>query len=202
MPPDNRPTAPAVQLDAGVARRVRTPPTRLHRRQHEQLRQYQRRHLRSRFAGTHPRSAIRLRHRTVWNFTIHPNLTPGASYSVRLDFAELYFTSAGQRIFNVSINGSQVLSNFDIVAAAGGRIRRSPKSSPPREHQREHHRRFTSIINNAKVSAISITPTGAAPVNSPPAIATNPSNQTVAAGQSASFTAAVSGNRRPRFNGR
>jgi len=34
-------------------------------------------------------------------------------------FAEIYWTKTGQRIFNVSINGAQVLTNFDIVAAAG-----------------------------------------------------------------------------------
>jgi len=42
------------------------------------------------------------------------------SYNVNLDFAESYVTGPGQRIFNVSINGTQVLNNFDIYAAAGG----------------------------------------------------------------------------------
>ncbi|HLI75689.1 MAG TPA: malectin domain-containing carbohydrate-binding protein, partial [Acidobacteriaceae bacterium] len=31
----------------------------------------------------------------------------------------LYWSNAGQRVFNVAINGSTVLSNFDIVKAAG-----------------------------------------------------------------------------------
>ncbi|HLZ24390.1 MAG TPA: malectin domain-containing carbohydrate-binding protein, partial [Ktedonobacterales bacterium] len=48
-----------------------------------------------------------------------PNLTPGASYTVRLHFAEIFWTAAGQRQFNVAINGTQVLTNFDIIAAAG-----------------------------------------------------------------------------------
>ena len=47
------------------------------------------------------------------------NLTPGASYVVRLHFAELSFTGPGQRVFNVAINGTNVLSNFDVFAAAG-----------------------------------------------------------------------------------
>src|SRR5262249_42658778 len=38
---------------------------------------------------------------------------------VRLHFAEIFFTQAGQRVFNVSINGQSALANFDIVAAAG-----------------------------------------------------------------------------------
>ncbi len=54
-----------------------------------------------------------------FTYTI-PNLTPGANYTVVLHFAEHYWTAPGQRQFNVLINGTQVLTNFDIVAAAGG----------------------------------------------------------------------------------
>jgi pimeloyl-ACP methyl ester carboxylesterase len=39
---------------------------------------------------------------------------------VTLYFQESYWTAAGQRTFNVSINGATVLSAFDIFAAAGG----------------------------------------------------------------------------------
>jgi len=49
-----------------------------------------------------------------------PKLTPNAAYTVRLHFVESWFTSAGQRVFNVSINGAQALANFDIFKAAGG----------------------------------------------------------------------------------
>ena len=49
-----------------------------------------------------------------------PGLTATASYTVRLHFAETYWTAAGQRVFNVSSNGTQVLTNFDIIATAGG----------------------------------------------------------------------------------
>jgi hypothetical protein len=45
---------------------------------------------------------------------------PGSTHTVTLYFAEIYWTAAGQRQFNVSINGTQVLTNFDIVATAGG----------------------------------------------------------------------------------
>ena len=43
--------------------------------------------------------------------------------SVTLKFAELYWTEAGQRVFDVAINGSQVLGGFDIFAAAGSSYR-------------------------------------------------------------------------------
>jgi len=54
-----------------------------------------------------------------------PDLVPGSAYTVRLHFAEIYWTTAGQRSFNVLVNGAQVLTNFDIYAAAGGRTRPS-----------------------------------------------------------------------------
>ena len=44
---------------------------------------------------------------------------PNGTYTVNLKFAEIYVTGVGQRVFNVAINGQQVLSNFDILAAAG-----------------------------------------------------------------------------------
>jgi hypothetical protein len=46
--------------------------------------------------------------------------TPGATYRIRLHFSEIYFSSAGQRIFDVSINGVLVADDLDIYAAAGG----------------------------------------------------------------------------------
>ena len=48
-------------------------------------------------------------------------LTAESSYTVALDFSDSWVTAAGQRQFNVSINGTQVLTNFDIYAAAGGK---------------------------------------------------------------------------------
>ena len=48
-----------------------------------------------------------------------PGLTPSGSYSVTLYFAEEYWSTAGSRVFNVTIDGAQVLTNFDIVAQAG-----------------------------------------------------------------------------------
>jgi len=55
------------------------------------------------------------------NFTYTiPNLTANTNYTVRLHFNELYWNSAGSRVFNASINGNQVLHNFDIFKTAGG----------------------------------------------------------------------------------
>lgn len=48
-----------------------------------------------------------------------PNLTPGASYVVRLHFAEFSWSSSGQRSFNVSIQGVPAMTQFDIIHDAG-----------------------------------------------------------------------------------
>jgi hypothetical protein len=57
-------------------------------------------------------------YRYLGNTYTIPDLTPGGSYQVRLYFLDWYFTQTGQRVFNVAINGTTVLSNFDIVQAA------------------------------------------------------------------------------------
>ena len=54
----------------------------------------------------------------TFNYDI-PGLTPGSTYIVDLHFAETYWSSPGQRQFNVALNGKSVLTNFDIVGVAG-----------------------------------------------------------------------------------
>ena len=46
-------------------------------------------------------------------------LVVNGSYDVTLHFAETYNTAAGQRRFNVSLQGQRVLEEFDIAATAG-----------------------------------------------------------------------------------
>jgi hypothetical protein len=57
-----------------------------------------------------------------WNssfaYTI-PGLTAGKSYTVALDWAELTWQAAGQRVFNVALNGTTVLDHFDVYAQVG-----------------------------------------------------------------------------------
>lgn len=48
-----------------------------------------------------------------------PGFIPGATYNVRLHFAEGFFKTAGSREFNVAIDGTTVLANLDIFATAG-----------------------------------------------------------------------------------
>ena len=54
----------------------------------------------------------------IVTYTI-PGLTAGSTYTVLLHFAETYFTAAGDREFNVAINGTSVLTNLDVYATVG-----------------------------------------------------------------------------------
>ena len=54
---------------------------------------------------------------------IFTGLQPGITYLEALHFAELYWTLPRQRLFNVAINGTQVLQDFDVLATAGAPFR-------------------------------------------------------------------------------
>jgi hypothetical protein len=89
-----------------------------------------------------------------------PGLTPNAPYTVNLHFAEIYFDSVGAREFNVLINGTQVLTNFDIFAATGGENMAILKSFPATANSSgQIFVQFTTgAANNPKISGIEILP--------------------------------------------
>jgi hypothetical protein len=92
----------------------------------------------------------------TFTYTI-PGLTAGSSHTVRLHFCETFFTTAGSRVFNVSINGTQVLTNFDIFAAAGGEnIANIQQFTENANSTGQYVITFTSVTNNALISGIEI----------------------------------------------
>jgi hypothetical protein len=48
-------------------------------------------------------------------------MAASSAHQVKLHFAEVYFSQAGKRKFNVNINGTRVLTDFDVLAAAGAK---------------------------------------------------------------------------------
>jgi hypothetical protein len=48
---------------------------------------------------------------------------PNGTYRVELKFAELYYNGAGARRFNVNIEDVAALTDFDVLLAAGGKLR-------------------------------------------------------------------------------
>jgi len=83
--------------------------------------------------------------------------TASSSHTVRLHFCETYFTASGKRTFNVSINGTQVLTDFDIFAAAGGQnIANIQQFSEASNSSGQYVITFTSVVNNSLISGIEI----------------------------------------------
>jgi hypothetical protein len=81
---------------------------------------------------------------------------PNGARTVTLRFAEVYHTSAGQRVFNVTINGQTVLSSFDIVAAAGGALKALDKSFPVNVTGGQIVIQFVTQLDAAIINAIDI----------------------------------------------
>src|SRR5512139_2329593 len=76
-------------------------------------------------ANTAPAAIFSTERYGAMTYTI-PNRA--GTQTVTLYFVETYVTAAGQRVFNVSINGTTVLSRFDIFATAGGANRAIARS--------------------------------------------------------------------------
>jgi hypothetical protein len=92
------------------------------------------------------------------NFTYTiPNLTPNTTHTLRLHFNEMYWTSAGQRVFNVSANGDQVLSNFDIYQVAGGSNKAVVEDiSSTADSHGFINLQFSTVTDNAMVNGIQL----------------------------------------------
>jgi len=132
---------------------------------------------------TNPPPQSVLQHGRYGNITYTiPNLSPGATYVVRLDFVEYVFNSAGSRVFNVAINGTQVLSNFDIWSAAGGQNVALAKSfSATASSAGAITIVFTSVVNNSMINGIEISTSGlATPPPAPTGLTPTAGNNQVA----------------------
>lgn len=94
------------------------------------------------------------------NFTYTVDqLDPGSSYTVRLDFAEIFYDAPDRRLFDVSINGVLVLDDFDVFRAAGGKNKAIARSFQARaDASGTIQISFKNVRDNAKVDAIMISP--------------------------------------------
>jgi hypothetical protein len=84
-------------------------------------------------------------------------LTPNVTYWVRLHFAESYWSTAGKRVFNVSINGATRLSNFDIFSAAGAQNKAAIKEFYATANSSgQMVIQFATVTDNAQVNGIEV----------------------------------------------
>lgn len=91
------------------------------------------------------------------NFEYRIPLAAG-DYEVKLHFAEMHHDAAGDRVFNVAIEGITVLQNFDIFVAAGGARKPIVKSFPVSVKDTNLNIKFTTVQDQAKISAIEVLP--------------------------------------------
>jgi hypothetical protein len=85
------------------------------------------------------------------NFSYNVPLVNG-NYSVTLKFSD-WDTYVGQRVFNVAMQGTTVLSNFDIFAKAGI-LKAYDVTIPVTVSNGTLTIKFTSVVDNAKINAI------------------------------------------------
>lgn len=107
---------------------------------------------------TNPAPMVVYQTARVGNFTYTiPGFTAGSSHTVRLHFAETFFSSAGSRTFNVSINGTQVLTNFDVFAAAGAKNKAVIEQFTQNANASgQYVITFTSVVNQSLVSGVEV----------------------------------------------
>ncbi len=92
------------------------------------------------------------------SYTI-PGFAAGSANTVTLYFAETYLTSSGSRLFNVSVNGAGVLTNFDIYASAGGQNKAIARSfATTADSSGQIVIQFSAVTENPKINGISINP--------------------------------------------
>jgi len=95
----------------------------------------------------------------VGNFNYRiTGLESASCYRIDLHFAELTHEAAGQRTFDVQLNGELILDNFDIFQAAGGKNKAINRFFPA--HPRPDGTisvNFASVNGQAKLSGLSLT---------------------------------------------
>ena len=96
------------------------------------------------------------------------------SYTVRLHFAEIYFSASNSRLFNVAVEGGQAsLSSYDVYLQAGGKnIAKIEQFNNITVSDGALNVSLTNVKDNAKISGIEVIPTvpagNTAPVVSSP----------------------------------
>jgi Malectin domain/Viral BACON domain len=81
------------------------------------------------------------------------------SYLLKLRFAELAYTAAGQRVFNVTANGSAILTNFDILKEVPP-LTVDDKTFPVTVTSGTLQIAFAGVVNRGLINGIQILPAG------------------------------------------
>lgn len=85
-----------------------------------------------------------------WSTTL-----PDGNYTVNLYFAEVYWNETGRRLFDVNIEGVQVLDDLDIYAAVGHDVAYFQSFSTT-VSDGTLNIDFITVADNAKISGIEV----------------------------------------------
>ncbi len=83
---------------------------------------------------------------------------PNGTYRVQLGFVEPSFDKPGQRVFNVTANGDEVLTGLDLVAIAGGPLREVERHFDCTIEDGKLRLAFLPVTDEAVLSTIQISP--------------------------------------------
>jgi beta-galactosidase len=83
---------------------------------------------------------------------------PDGKYKIVLHFTEPTAAAAGERVFDVSVNGKRVLQHVDVFAAAGGKLKAMDQTVQAKARGGALLIEFQPVKGQAVVSALSITP--------------------------------------------
>jgi beta-galactosidase len=82
---------------------------------------------------------------------------PNSNHTVTLYFLEPTFDGVGSRLFNVSINGKAVLTNFDVFLAAGDNdVPVAEQITAAANSSGQYVITFTPVLNDAVLSGLQI----------------------------------------------
>jgi hypothetical protein len=126
------------------------------------------------------------------NFSYNIPLDNG-SYNVTLKFAELYWNSSGQRVFDVSMQGQQVISNLDVFALVGKDSAHDVTTAVSVTNGMLTIT-FNSVVDNAIVNAIEITQGSPTCTVSAPTVSITPASQNITSGGSDTYTISITNN--------
>ena len=119
----------------------------------------------------------------LWTDFSYSIPVPDGSYVVTLRFAELEYSAKGQRVFNVVLNGTTVLSNFDILASVAP-LTPLVQAFPVTVTNGAVQLDFNGVVNRGIVNAIQVAPVSSG-TTIPPSI--------VLGGASLNFSATAGG---------
>ena len=112
-------------------------------------------------------------------------VSSAGTYAVDLHLAEIYFNTTGSRVFNINIeNGQFVRNNLDLIQTIGSMNQAYVlRADNLNITDGTINITFTSVVDNAKISGISV-----GRYNTPPVVANGLPDKTAVVGQQFNFT--------------